>query len=77
MHFQIQLIRLRIEPKDLKHIQEKHSKISRRIYYQSNSKVNNERRRQKYTEMGDSLKCDRVKARKWFQFQEKRKKVEV
>ena len=77
MHFQIQLIRLRIEPKDMKHIQEKHSKISRRIYYQSNSKVTNERRRQKYTEMGGSLKCDRVKARKWFQFQEKRKKVEV
>ena len=72
MHFQIQSVRLRTGPKDLQHIQEKHSKISRRIYYQSNSKVTNERRRQKYAEMGGSLKYDRVKARKRFQFQEKK-----
>ena len=74
MHFQIRFIRLRIGPKDLQHIQEKHSKISRRIHYQSNLKVTNQRRRQKYAEMGGSLKYDRMQARKWFKFQGKKRK---
>ena len=61
----------------MQYIQTKHSKISGRIHYQSNSKVSNERKRKKYAEMGGSPKPDRVKARNWFQFQEKKKESRV